>query len=294
MIDTVIFDFDGLLVDTEIISYEIYHQILDKHGFVFTKEEYTQYYSEKTDTLNAENIIKHYHLPYTIEELLQMTFELEEKISSKGVKLKPGAKELLAYLKANHYHIALATSSFKKRAVNILQEHDILKYFDTCVFLEDVKHSKPHPEIFLKALEKLNVSNKNAIVLEDSENGIKAAINAKIDVICIPDMKIPSKEYLDKTLFTGRSLFDVLTYLQTNSSDDFTKKDEQMKIIEIFNRDPLLIQKLLEVWESSVRATHLFLSDNDINHIKEYVPQALKEVDHLLIIETIRKSLLVL
>ena len=56
-----------------------------------------------------------------------------------------------------------------------------------------------------------------------------------------------SKEYLDKTLFTGRSLFDILTYLQTNSSDDFTKKDEQMKIIEIFNRDPLLIQKLLEV-----------------------------------------------
>lgn len=53
-----------------------------------------------------------------------------------------------------------------------------------------------------------------------------------------------------------------------------------MKIIEIFNRDPLLIQKLLEVWESSVRATHLFLSDNDINNIKEYVPQALKEVDH--------------
>lgn len=47
MIDTVIFDFDGLLVDTEIIAYEIYHQILDKHGFVFTKEEYTQYYSGK-------------------------------------------------------------------------------------------------------------------------------------------------------------------------------------------------------------------------------------------------------
>lgn len=79
MIDTVILDFDGLLVDTEIIAYETYHQILDKHGFVFTKEEYIQYYSEKTDTLNAENIIKHYHLPYTIEELLQMTFELEEK-----------------------------------------------------------------------------------------------------------------------------------------------------------------------------------------------------------------------
>ena len=116
-----------------------------------------------------------------------------------------------------------------------------------------------------------------------------AALNAKIAVICIPDMKIPSKEYLDKTLFTGRSLYDVLTYLQTNSSDNLTKKDEQMKIIEIINRDTLLIQQLLEVWESSVRATHLFLSDNEINNIKEYVPQALKEVGHLLIIENDKK-----
>ena len=67
-----------------------------------------------------------------------------------------------------------------------------------------------------------------------------------------------------------------------------------MKLIEVKERTPLLIEQLTKVWESSVRATHLFLSDNDINHIKEYVPQALKEVDHLLIIETIRKSLLVL
>ena len=60
--------------------------------------------------------------------------------------------------------------------------------------------------------------------------------------------------------------------------------------VETKNRTADFINRLLTVWESSVRATHLFLSDNDINHIKEYVPQALKEVDHLLIIETIRKS----
>ena len=64
--------------------------------------------------------------------------------------------------------------------------------------------------------------------------------------------------------------------------------------VETKNRTADFINRLLTVWESSVRATHLFLSDNDINHIKEYVPQALKEVDHLLIIETIRKSLLAL
>lgn len=294
MIEAIILDFDGLLADTEGIAFEIYQKFLKKHKFSLTIDMYVKDYSGKTDTENMQKIIKDYDLPYTLQEGLYKATELEKEIMAKGVNLKPGTKELLAYLKSNHYKIAVATSSFKERVVNIFEDHNILDYFDVFTCLEDVTHSKPHPEVFLKALKMLNTKKENAIILEDSENGIKAAINAKIDVICIPDMKIPSKEYLDKTLFTGRSLFDVLTYLQTNSSDDFTKKDEQMKIIEIFNRDPLLIQKLLEVWENSVRATHLFLSDNDINHIKEYVPQALKEVDHLLIIETIRKSLLVL
>lgn len=58
-----------------------------------------------------------------------------------------------------------------------------------------------------------------------------------------------------------------------------------MKILEITDRNPLLIKQLLEVWESSVRATHLFLSEDEIENIKTYVPQALKEIPHLLIIE---------
>lgn len=58
-----------------------------------------------------------------------------------------------------------------------------------------------------------------------------------------------------------------------------------MKILEITDRNPSLIKQLLEVWESSVRATHLFLSEDEIENIKTYVPQALKEIPHLLIIE---------
>ena len=58
-----------------------------------------------------------------------------------------------------------------------------------------------------------------------------------------------------------------------------------MKIVEIALKTPLLIQQLLEVWEKSVRATHLFLSDSEIKHIKEYVPQALEEIAHLVIAE---------
>lgn len=60
---------------------------------------------------------------------------------------------------------------------------------------------------------------------------------------------------------------------------------EIMQIIEVQERNPLLLQQLLAVWEKSVRATHLFLSDSEINKIKEYVPQALKEIEHLIIAE---------
>ena len=60
---------------------------------------------------------------------------------------------------------------------------------------------------------------------------------------------------------------------------------EEMKIIEVVDRNPLLIEQLLKVWESSVRATHLFLSENEIENIKKYVPQALKEIPQLFIVE---------
>lgn len=58
-----------------------------------------------------------------------------------------------------------------------------------------------------------------------------------------------------------------------------------MKITEIMDRNPLLIEQLLDVWESSVKATHLFLSENEVENIKKYVPQALREIPHLIIIE---------
>lgn len=58
-----------------------------------------------------------------------------------------------------------------------------------------------------------------------------------------------------------------------------------MSIIEVIDRNPLLIEQLLEVWESSVRATHMFLSENEIKNIKEYVPQALKEILNLFVVE---------
>lgn len=184
---------------------------------VFLLEDYAQNYSGKAAMRNMRSLIEHFHLPITIEEGLKTIRSKEKVYFEKGVDLKKGAKELLMYLKENNYKIVLATSSTNERAMTVLKQHQIDGYFDEMVFGTEVKKGKPNPDIFLKACEKIGVEVKQALVLEDSEAGIKAAFLANIDVICIPDMKKPNENYQAMTKALFSSLLDVISYLQSNS-----------------------------------------------------------------------------
>lgn len=213
MIAAVIFDLDGLLVDTEIISYQIYKEMLSEYGYEFTREDYAKNYSGKSELSNIAYLIETYKLSWTIEEGLGRVRILENRFLSQGVDLKPGARELLSYLKENGYKIAIASSSTEDRALNMLRQHHIIDYFDEFVFCSEVQKGKPNPDIFLKACEKIMEKPENCLVLEDSEAGIQAAYNAGILVICIPDMKKPAKQFLDKTTAVFDSLDKVILYL---------------------------------------------------------------------------------
>lgn len=213
MIEAVIFDLDGLLIDSEVISHKIYVEILKEYGIDFSKEEYAKNYSGKTEVVNVTNLIKTYNLPFSIEEGLSKVRSIENILIDKGVKLKKGAKNLLVYLQKNNFKIAVASSSVKKRALTILMQHNILDFFDALVFGHEVEKGKPSPDIFLKACDKLSSKPENCLVLEDSEAGIQAGYMANIPVICIPDMKMPSKEYIGMATLVLESLDDVTIYL---------------------------------------------------------------------------------
>lgn len=152
MINAVIFDLDGLLIDSEIISYKIYKEILYPFGYDFTIEEYAQNFSGKTEVKNVTNLIDTYNLPWTIDEGLDTVLKIENKLLEQGVDLKSGAKELLRYLKDKDFKIAIASSSTKDRALNILKQHNLIEYFDEFVFGHEVKNGKPNPDIFYKSL----------------------------------------------------------------------------------------------------------------------------------------------
>ena len=217
--EAVLFDLDGLLADTEIISLKVYQELLGDFGIPFTEVTYFREYSGHREEENVQRFLDTYDLPWNFDQTLDKVYELEAKIFAQGVNLKKGAKNLLTFLKTEDIPIALATSSVESRARMILDSNGIVSLFDDLVFAKDVKRSKPYPDVFLKACSDLKVLPENCLVLEDSEAGIEAAYRAGIPVICVPDLKIPAQSFLNKTDQVFQDLDAVRDYLKSKKEN---------------------------------------------------------------------------
>ncbi len=111
--------------------------------------------------------------------------------------LKKGAINILEHCKKNNILMAIATSTYKEKQLKILKKLDIAKYFDYMVFGDEIKNSKPCPDIYLKVYEHYNFNKEDIIIFEDSRNGILSAYNAGIKVAYIKDQVDVEKEVVD-------------------------------------------------------------------------------------------------
>ncbi|MGM9946460.1 HAD family hydrolase [Floccifex sp.] len=210
--NTIIFDMDGLLIDSERCTFEIYQQYLLNKNFSYSKEDYIQLLGKRKEF--ARNwFIQKYGSSFDFDKFWNETHILLDQKLTHSTVLKPGCIEVLKYAKEKGYTLLVATSSDSKRALSILKANHIDFYFDDFVFGDEVSSGKPNPEVFLKASQKVNKQSKEAYVLEDSETGIQAAIQAGIDVICIPDMVIPCQNIQNKCFAIVSQLKDFLIYL---------------------------------------------------------------------------------
>lgn len=207
-IKSIIFDMDGVIFDTELVYLEIWSKVFEKYGYKLQKEVYAEVLG--TGRENVKKVfLNNYGNELPIDKMYREKDEDLEKAVDKGIPLKQGAYEILYYLKNNNYKIALATSASKERALKQLRYADIEKFFDVIVSRDDVKETKPNPDIFLKAAKKLNVNPNECIVIEDSSAGIKAAFNAGMAGIHVVDLKEPDNEIIRNCYKSFNNLNDI-------------------------------------------------------------------------------------
>ena len=194
MITTVLFDLDGLLIDSERLYYRMADELVRPYGGSVTMEEYVSLYSGRTLSANVGSYLERFQVPMTVPEGMKWTRDRETELTENGIPLKAGAIELIRFLKEQGIKILLATSSLPDRAERFLKLNGIYGDFDDYVYGNEVTRSKPDPETFLIGAGKAGEIPSRCLVLEDSENGIRAAHAGGFHVICVPDLKFPSPE----------------------------------------------------------------------------------------------------
>lgn len=216
----VIFDMDGLMIDSERVTYNEYVKKLEQLGhFDFTEELYKNCLGKNKQGI-CQVFIDHYGGDFPMDEVWDDVHVWIDESLRAYVPKKKGLEELLKYLKDNQYKTIVATSSGRTRVDEILKNANLTEYFDDSICGDEVTHGKPHPEIFLTACQKLGVTPQEALVLEDSEAGIVAAYDGHIDVICVPDMKYPEPQFVEKVTKIVDSLDQVIDYLKDDIIDD--------------------------------------------------------------------------
>lgn len=187
MIQAVIFDFDGLIIDSEPLQSKAFEMLLTKYGKVPVLNNRGLVHEPGVgEPINNTKIIQHYE----IKEKLDIFMEKRRKIYLELLKaqMKPitGFLPLIKKLKRKNIKMAIATSSPKNQINLVLSNLEIKNYFQVVVSANDVKRLKPHPDLYLKTLKKLSEKPTECIALEDSESGVVSAKTAGLYVIAIP------------------------------------------------------------------------------------------------------------
>ena len=207
MITAVIFDMDGLMIDSERVTFEGYKHVLAKHNLTLSLEAYKTLLGKPVKAV-YELFHKDYGDDFDVEETIKAVHQyMADLFENEGVPLKEGLIELLKYLKENDYKTIVATSSQRHRVDHILELSGLQKYFDDSICGDEVT------KVFLKSCQKLGITPDEALVLEDSESGINAAYSAGIKVICIPDLKYPDHKFAIMTNKIMDNLSNVRDYL---------------------------------------------------------------------------------
>lgn len=190
----VVFDLDGLLFNTEELYIEVGDRLLRRRGHRISQPLLDQMMG-RPSPVALQIMIDWHKLDATVPQLQAETAEIFEEILDGRLRPMPGVLELLAALEQNGIPRAVATSSTRRFAENVLGRYHLTGRFAFILTCEDIRQGKPHPEIYQLAARRLGISPAQMLVLEDSALGCQAAVASGACTVAVPGPHNPHHEY---------------------------------------------------------------------------------------------------
>ena len=192
MIDAVVFDLDGLLLDSEQLWDEVREELARERG-----GRWHEHAQPDMMGMSSPEWSRYMHdvigLPEPPEEISAEVVRRMEQRYHERLPLLPGAREAVVRIAA-HWPLGLASSSNRELIDLVLEQGDLARFFRATVSSEEVEHGKPAPDVYLEAARRLGIDPTRAIAVEDSHNGIRSAKAAGMRVIAIPNPHFPPDE----------------------------------------------------------------------------------------------------
>ena len=215
MIKAIIFDFDGLIIDTESVWFEAYKEVLVDYEIKLTLEKFSEVVGTHDDVLFSY-IEENCSIPFDRESLESKVSALVQ-VKLRDAVLRESVEDYLLAAKQAGLKIGLASSSSRAWVEGFLKQMNIYDYFEVIKTKEDVSDVKPDPELYLKAIEALGIEATEAVAFEDSLNGLLAARKAGLHCVIVPNSVTAHLMFEDYSLrlssMAEKSLEDVINHL---------------------------------------------------------------------------------
>jgi len=215
--DAVIFDMDGLLLDTERLALQSFLVACEALDIAADASLYLQCIGT-TKQRTREILVRALGETFSYDDLYRVwSEEFDRSATEKAISVKNGALQLLNQVRTARLPMALATSTPHERAVRQLQNAGLFDFFDSIIGGDHVRRGKPDAEIYLKAAGILGVSPARCLAIEDSDNGVRSAHAAGMTVIQVPDLVQPADDVRNLGHRIMKSLADVGRYLDAQA-----------------------------------------------------------------------------